>query len=264
MEHMFFFCKHAELIWKAAPINWDGLRDYRHNFWLWWGGLMEAKARKEGREHIELTINVLWQIWKSKNHIQFNREGRCPGVTANKAVQEWLEFQVANLAIRDEEAVGKGPEDRMFSWQPPPGSFLCLNTDAAIKKNEAKVGWGVVARCSKGKLRGAWAGSEDRKGIPAVEEAMAIRKALIFAKRNGWMNIIVQSDCKGIIDQIREGNLNDHLAGAVLFDIEVLSKGFSSCLFSFIKREGNSVSHQLAKFALDLVSEITWIDSFPN
>ena len=66
------------------------------------------------------------------------------------------------------------------------------------------------------------------------------------------------------MDQIRDGKLNDHLAGAVLFDIIALSKDFSSCLFSFVKREGNNVSHQLAKFALKLVSEIAWKESFPS
>ena len=71
---------------------------------------------------------------------------------------------------------------------------MCLNTDAAIKQNNGKISWGVVARCKEGKLRGAWARCEGRKGVPAVEEARAIRKALMFAKMNGWRNIIIQSD----------------------------------------------------------------------
>lgn len=69
-----------------------------------------------------------------------------------------------------------------------------LNTNAAIKQNDAKISWGVVTRCKEGKLRGAWAGCEGRKGVPAVEEVRAIRKALMFAKMNGWRNIIIQSD----------------------------------------------------------------------
>ncbi|XP_071927613.1 uncharacterized protein [Coffea arabica] len=158
----------------------------------------------------------------------------------------------------------QGRGKRKCEWDPPPENFKCLNANAVVKQNDAKIGWGVVARCKEGKLRGAWAGCEGRNGVPAVEEARAIRKALMFAKMNGWRNIIIQSNCKRIIDQIREGNLNDHLAGAVLFDILVISKDFSSCLFSFIKREGNNVCHHLIKFALNLVSEIAWMDSFPS
>ena len=225
---------------------------------------MEAQARKEGREHIELTINVLWQIWKSRNLIQFNREGRCPGLTSNKAVQEWLEFQNVSIVKMEDDEKGRGIERGPVKWEPPPENVICLNTDAAIKQIGAKASWGVVARCMEGKLRGAWAGCEDRRGIPIVEEARAIRHALVLAKQNGWRNIIIQTDCKRIVDQIRDGKLNDHLAGAVLFDIIALSKDFSSCLFSFVKREGNNVTHQLAKFALKLVSEIAWKESFPS
>lgn len=43
----------------------------------------------------------------------------------------------------------------------------------------------MVARCSRGKLLGAWAGSEQRCGDPAVEEARAIRKGMSIAMKNG-------------------------------------------------------------------------------
>ena len=71
---------------------------------------MEAQARKGGREHIELTINMLWQIWKSRNFIQFNREGRCPGMTINKAIQEWLEFYNVNTKKGEDEKWYRGVE----------------------------------------------------------------------------------------------------------------------------------------------------------
>ena len=34
--------------------------------------------------------------------------------------------------------------------------------------------------------------------------------------------------------------------------------------FPFIKREGNCVAHQLAKFTIHLIHEIVWKDSFPD
>ena len=84
LEHMFFFCKHAKLIWKASLIQWDGLLEFRKSFWLWWNSLMEAMARDAGKEHICLTVNLLWQIWKFRNRVQFDREVRCPGIAGMK------------------------------------------------------------------------------------------------------------------------------------------------------------------------------------
>ena len=50
-------------------------------------------------------MNVLWQIWKSRNQMQFNREGRFSGMTVHKAVQEWLECLEVNTEKRDSEEV---------------------------------------------------------------------------------------------------------------------------------------------------------------
>ena len=264
LEHMLFFCQHAELLWKVAPIYWNGLNGYRNNFWHWWNSLVEAKERKEGRNHIELTINTLWQIWKSRNLIQFNNDRKCPGFVVGKAVQEWQEYaEVVNEGDGPKKD-GKGEAYGEGKWSPPPQHFICLNTDAALRQKDGKIGWGVVARCSSGKMIGAWAGSEQRFGDPAVEEARAIRKAMTIAMKNGWKDIVIQSDCKIVIEKSKLGRLEDPRACAVLFDILQLRKEFRNCSFSFIRRDGNVVSHSLARFALNLVADIAWRISFPS
>ncbi|XP_071918890.1 uncharacterized protein [Coffea arabica] len=92
IEHMLFFCSNAKLIWKAAPLSWDGPKEYRNKFWHWWEALKEPVTKEKGNERISLTINLLWQIWKSRNDKQFNGHGRDPLVAANKAVMEWQEY----------------------------------------------------------------------------------------------------------------------------------------------------------------------------
>ncbi|XP_071909822.1 uncharacterized protein [Coffea arabica] len=93
---------------------------------------------------------------------------------------------------------------------------------------------------------------------------MAIRKALNIAKQNGWEKIMIQSDCKGIIDKINMKREEDLSIGVILFDILKIRLDFTECSFSFIKREVNCVAHQLAKFAINLVDENVWQESFPE
>ena len=52
--------------------------------------------------------------------------------------------------------------------------------------------------------------------------------------------------------------------GVILFDILKLRIDFVECSFSFIRRGENSVAHHLAKFALHLVDENVWQESFPD
>ena len=56
-------------------MKWDGIEDQRGNFSRWWNVLTDARSRPEGMEHIALTVNILWQIWKARNEkvLQENR-----------------------------------------------------------------------------------------------------------------------------------------------------------------------------------------------
>ncbi|XP_027148760.1 uncharacterized protein LOC113749274 [Coffea eugenioides] len=263
LEHMFFFCKHAELIWKASPMQWDGLVEFRKSFWLWWNSLMEARERDAGKEHICLTVNLLWQIWKSRNRVQFNSEEGCPGKVVMKAVQEWNEYEAAQRMDREDEVEKRNQQKASTEWLPPTMGVVKLNVDAALSTANGRVGWGVVARQTDGGILGAWAGSGDRHTEAMVEEATAIRTALIKARTMGWRRIEVQSDCKGVVDGIRTGCRKEPKVGAIIEDVLKLGSQFDTCSFSFIKREGNRVGHHLAKFAIQVTSDIEWEESFP-
>lgn len=93
IEHMLFYCSHAEAIWKIAPIQWDGLEELKGKFWLWWMELDEAMNRENRENHITFTVNLLWQNWKSRNDIRFNGKRKKPRLIINKAMSEWLEYQ---------------------------------------------------------------------------------------------------------------------------------------------------------------------------
>lgn len=195
--------------------------------------------------------------------MQFNRERRCPGQAVNKALQEWQEFDQVAQKARD-EALEVDKEQMNDKWQAPWGGMIKLNTDAAMDMRNSRVSWSIVARNQKGEIVKVWAGSEQRKGDPLVEEADAVRRALIKAKAEGWENIEVQSDCKAAIERIKEENAQDARIGTIVEDISRMRLEFSNCFLSFIKREGNSVSHEMARFALTCISEIQWKDSFPS
>lgn len=54
---------------------------------------MEARKRKDGKEHIALTVDILWQIWKARNDKEFKDQGRHPMKVIQRAQREWEEYR---------------------------------------------------------------------------------------------------------------------------------------------------------------------------
>ena len=62
IEHIFFFCPKAQVVWKLAPVRWEGLVALQSNLWRWWEAVIQSARESEGVNRIKLTVNILWQI----------------------------------------------------------------------------------------------------------------------------------------------------------------------------------------------------------
>ncbi|XP_071939215.1 uncharacterized protein [Coffea arabica] len=76
MEHILFHCEQAQKVWKLAPVQWDGIQNQIGCFKKWWAALVQATSRNKGRQHIALTANILWQLWKDRNKMEFEGKER--------------------------------------------------------------------------------------------------------------------------------------------------------------------------------------------
>ncbi|KAL3498764.1 hypothetical protein ACH5RR_041496 [Cinchona calisaya] len=61
-EHIFFFCEHADTIWKMAQLKWDGLEDTRNDFLKWWDLIRMAIEERNDQEATKITAFILWHI----------------------------------------------------------------------------------------------------------------------------------------------------------------------------------------------------------
>ena len=108
-----------------------------------------------------------------------------------------------------------------------------LNTDAALNQQTKKAGWGIVARDWKGKPVATWACPSFTCSAPILEEALAIRTAMVKAALEGWGRIIIESDCKAVIDRILK-DMDNVVISTALQDIKLLKHNFEECCFSFV------------------------------
>ncbi|XP_027072055.1 uncharacterized protein [Coffea arabica] len=99
IEHMMFQCKKAKEIWKMAPVQWEGLEHLTGCFMKWWSAILEAQESRGEAVQVNVTINILWQIWKARNEREFNQKEREPHKAIEKAQKEWREFEEANKGM---------------------------------------------------------------------------------------------------------------------------------------------------------------------
>ena len=88
--------------------------------------------KEKGKECIELMVILLWQIWKSRNEMQFNDRRRDPMKAVNKAVMEWREYQEAQEAEMEVGGCSKSKTERMNGWRRPKEDWIKTNSDVAL------------------------------------------------------------------------------------------------------------------------------------
>ena len=86
--------------------------------------------------------------------------------------------------------------------------IIMLNAGAAVDQKREGVGQGIVA---SNKHLGF--GNDSRRRRAEIEEANAIRTALMKAKEEGWMRIMIQSDDKKVVNKIKVCGTFDPVIG---------------------------------------------------
>ena len=143
-----------------------------------------------------------------------------------------------------------GPEKHRLlqsetKWRPLSQDFLKVNVDAAFNNKGAYIG--VIVRNFKGISLLICVGQT--KASSSMEaELMAIRHGISLEEIKGWQRVIVEGDCKPIMEALSEGNSSpDWKLMPVFEEINSIASKFS-CYFSWINRDANYAADSLAKW----------------
>ncbi|XP_027170367.1 hyoscyamine 6-dioxygenase-like [Coffea eugenioides] len=170
---------------------------------------------------------------------------------AQNGCMEWLEFKEAE-EVNDRKCIAETTQPHQNrNWYPPEQGIIRVNNDAAIALQMNKTGRGIVARDSKGELVKACALQERKRGEPLIEEALAIREALLIGQEAGWRRIEVQSDSKGLIEKHQDIYGLQVFKDGHWLGVELLPNGFviNICFFS---RDGTIVKLISENYRYDL------------
>ncbi|PWA90132.1 hypothetical protein CTI12_AA102250 [Artemisia annua] len=123
----------------------------------------------------------------------------------------------------------------------------------------------IVMHRGKKKLAGqVWGVRVECYAVSPLEaEAKAIMWAMTHARNRNFQNVVFESDSLSLVNALR--NRSTLRQRACLFSqILDTSLAFSTCNWSFVKRDGNMVAHSIATWGIGCNDEIVLEGRVPN
>lgn len=139
-----------------------------------------------------------------------------------------------------------------------------INMDATIRGNQSFLG--VVAWKEDGKILEAHAFKVNINN-PLAVELMAIQRAILVSIKNGWEDIVCESDAQTAINYLNDANRKkmQWKVEPIVKDILSSCRLFSSINFVWCNRSLNRVAHLLAKWvASNDYTDLLRHDCFPK
>jgi hypothetical protein len=198
VEHALLLCPYAREVWQGIQSEHDiHLRMKSFISPRTW--VMEFLDRGSDVQ-ITAAITAMWHIWDARNKAR-EGEGVLHPTSLAAKVNAYIEMILVHIykpATNHRRELSSGAK-----WVPPPEGTVLVNVDAAIFSASKQMGVGIVARDHTGNCIVACGERSDNVMTPELAEALAVRKAALFALGEGFSKIIIASDCLSVIQRIK-------------------------------------------------------------
>ncbi|CAN1134171.1 Putative ribonuclease H protein At1g65750 [Linum perenne] len=191
---------------------------------------------------------ILNSIWRERN----NRVWTGKKTPAIAIVRDGLEGLRSWINVK--QASNLRPERRLncWKWHPPPPSVFKCNVDAATFERERRRGVGIAIRGDDGGLKAFQMSSFDGIPTPTECEALALLEAVRWVRQLGLGPTIFEVDSQVVAQAIHAATDDTTELGMIIRAIR--NHLLTTWRVNFIKRNGNSVAHVLARQSKHLAS----------
>ena len=125
--------------------------------------------------------------------------------------------------------------------------MVMVNSDAAIFSSSNSMGFGAVIHDHNGSCLAACGEHVEGVTSPELAEALALRHAISFAVEEGFVHMVVASDCLSVIQRVLSPEVDRSALGAVTEDVKRQARSISTCSFIHVYRGANVSAHALAR-----------------
>jgi ribonuclease HI len=212
-------------------------------------------------DDLQIFVFVARQIWFRRNKFIFDGKFQSPSMVNQIATTQLQGYR----KVEEEHRRGRSavPVPTVPWWKKPPAGSTKLNWDAAIDKQGARMGVGVVARNHNGDVVGAMCMTKPHIVDPTTAEAVGAWQTVEFCRQMGFSEIIIEGDSIEVVQALRRGDSCWTSYGTVINDAKRGLLNVPQWEVSHVKRGANVVAHMLAKQALVLGADTVWRGTSP-
>ena len=182
-------------------------------------------------EHIALTANILWQIWKARNDRMFNNVQQYPLKIIQKAQNEWMEYKEAKDQEKRMSMLETPRADELQGQRKEDADTIHLNIAVQHRMGGWDIGIGIVAEDVNKQILAQWALKEATDGNKLRNQAVAVKLALCKAREKEWKQIQIKVKLERLLKMIQTSNSKDMAMHSHLEDIRNLCSMFTECSF---------------------------------
>lgn len=253
--HALWLCPELDVVWSDQRM-WG----FRYEV-----GFVNVKELllwmvDEGKS-LELLAFPAWSVWNQRNKARLNLQSNPLHQVAAQSrtilMQYRADLQASEVQVRSNDSGEK-------RWTAPPNGFVKVNFDGANAEASRMFGVGVVIRDSDGAVLASCAKKFNQPFKAEDTEALVAMKALSFAHELGFQNIVHEGDALNLIQVLKAQEQNLLPWGLLVEDVKEYGTKFRRVLYSHVKRNCNSVAHNLAKHVLCILNFQVWMKNVPS
>ncbi|KAK7842554.1 hypothetical protein CFP56_013632 [Quercus suber] len=173
---------------------------------------------------------IAWSLWQRRNRIR-ERQTTWPlfeiGRRAKAMVEEFFDVHKPKLVVN--------PRPALVRWSPPTENLVNANFDVALFDHLGFAGLGVVVRGCQGNVLAALSQKVALPQSVEMAEALAAKRAVQLAMEMSFLRVMVEGDCKRVIQALQASGRSLTLYGHVLEDIRRVGSTLQICDGSLAK-----------------------------
>jgi hypothetical protein len=243
VEHAMLFCPFAHAVWEGVE-QYVGIQLSRKCFTtpkLW---LFDFLARCSREEATVLAV-TFWHLWDARNKLREDGGSVDPSTVARKVIAY---VDMIHTDLLHPNTIPRRETSSATPWSPPMEGTLMINVDAALFSASKNMGAGIVVHDHNGDFVVACCDKFPNVTVPEMAEAIAVRRALSFAKSEGLDHFICTTDCLSVVQRVHSPGKDRSACGSVIEDIKTLLSSFQSSSVAHVFRSQNAAAHDLAHF----------------